>query len=40
MAACLGKSCSFGLMCLSFVNIYEFMCVLLFHLVLSVECGI
>ena len=29
MATCLGKSCSFGLLCMSFVNVYHFVCVLL-----------
>ena len=24
MTTCLGKSCSFGLVCLSFVNVYQF----------------
>ena len=24
---CLGKSCSFGLPCVSFVNVYQFVCV-------------
>ena len=26
MTTCLGKSCSFGLLCLSFVTVYEFVC--------------
>ena len=26
MTACLGKSCSFGLLCVSFVNVYQFVC--------------
>ena len=30
MTTCLGKSCSFGLQCVSFVNVYQFcVCVLL-----------
>ena len=29
MTACLGKSCSFGLLCVFFVNVYEFVCALL-----------
>ena len=29
MTICLGKSCSFGLPCVSFVNIHHFVCVLL-----------
>ena len=27
MTTCLGKSCSFGLPCVSFVNVYQFVCV-------------
>ena len=27
MTTCLGKSCSFGLLCVSFVNIYQILCV-------------
>ena len=27
---CLGKSCSFGVLCVSFVNVYEFVYVLQF----------
>ena len=30
MTSCLGKSCSFGLLGMSFVNSYQFVCVLLF----------
>ena len=26
MTTCLGKSCSFGLSCVSFVNVYQFLC--------------
>ena len=26
MTACLGKSCSFGLLCVSFVNVYQLLC--------------
>ena len=40
MTACLGKSCSFGLPCVSFVNVYQFVCVLLSLLVLSWVCFI
>ena len=29
MSTCLGKSCSFGLLCVSFVNVYKFVCILL-----------
>ena len=36
MATCFGKSCSFGLLCVSFENVYEFVCVLLSLLVLRV----
>ena len=27
MATCLGKSCLFGLLCVSFVNVYQLLCV-------------
>ena len=27
MTTCVGKSCSFGLLCLSFVNVYQSVCV-------------
>ena len=27
MTICSGKSCSFGLLCVSFVNVYESVCV-------------
>ena len=36
----LGKSCSFGLLCVSFMNLYQFACVLLSLLVLRLGCGI
>ena len=36
MATYLGKICSFGLLYVSFVNVYQFVCVLLSHLVLRV----
>ena len=26
MTTCLGKSCTFGTLCLSFVNVYQFVC--------------
>ena len=29
MTTCLGESCSFSLMCVSFVNVYQSVCVLL-----------
>ena len=29
MATCLGKSCLFGLLCVSFVNVYPSVCVFL-----------
>ena len=39
MTICLGKSCSFGLHCVSFVNVNQFVCV--FSLLISrVGCGI
>ena len=40
MTACLGKSSSFGLLCVSIVNVYKFVCVLLSLFVMRVECGI
>ena len=40
MTVYLEKSCLFGLLCVSFVNVYEFVCVLLSNLVLRVGCGI
>ena len=30
MTTCLEKSCSFGLLCMYFVNVYQFLCVLFF----------
>ena len=33
MTTRLGKRCSFGLLCVSFVNVYQFVCALLSHLV-------
>ena len=30
MTTCLGKSCSFGLLSVSFANIYQFLCVSFF----------
>ena len=35
-----GKSCSFSVLCVSFVNIYKFVCAHLSLLVLKVGCGI
>ena len=40
MTTCLGKSCILGLLCVSFVNVYQFVCVLLSLLVLRLECWI
>ena len=44
MTICLGKSCSFKLLCTSFMNVYECVCVcvcvLLFLLVFTLGCGI
>ena len=40
MITYLEKSCSFGLVCVSFVNVYEFVCVLLSLLILRVGRGI
>ena len=39
MTICLGKSSSLCLICMSFVNVYEFVCMLLSLLVLRVGCG-
>ena len=39
MSTCLGKNCSFGLLCGSFVGVYQFICVLLSLLVLRVVVG-
>ena len=30
MVICMGKSCSFGLPCVSFINVYQFACVCFF----------
>ena len=40
MTICLEKSCSFGVLCVSFVKGYQFAYVLLSRLVLRVGCGI
>ena len=40
MTTFLGKRCSFGLPCVSFVNACQSVCALLSRLVLRVECGI
>ena len=40
MTTCLGKSCSFGLLCMSFVNVYDFVYVLFSLLLFGVGCGI
>ena len=39
MTTCLGKSCSFGLLCVSFVNVNQLVCVFLSLLVLRVGCA-
>ena len=36
---CLGKSCSVGLLCVPFVDVYQSLCVLLSYLVLRMACG-
>ena len=40
MTFCLGKGCSFGLLCMSFVKVYRFVCVCASLLVLGVGRGI
>ena len=37
MTTCFGKSCSFGLLRVSFADAYEFVCALLFLLVFLVR---
>ena len=37
MTTCLEKSCTFGLLIVSFVNVYQFVCVLFPFLVLKVD---
>ena len=39
MSTCLGKSCSFGLLCVSFVNVYQFVRAILSLLVLRRNVG-
>ena len=34
---CLGKSCSFGLLYMSFLNVYQMLCVS--HFPFGIECG-
>ena len=38
MTIYMGKSCSFGLLYVSFVNVYQSVCVFFFLLVLRVGC--
>ena len=44
MTTCLGKSCSFGLLCVHFVDVYEYVCAInnacVSLLSLRVGCGI
>ena len=40
MTICLEKSCSFGVLCVAFVKVYQFVYVLLSRLVLRVGYGI
>ena len=40
MTTCLGKSCSFGLLCMSFEDVYEYVRVLLSLFGVRVGCGI
>ena len=37
MTTCMGKNCSTDLLCVSFVNVYQFVCVLLSLLVLRAD---
>ena len=39
MTTCLGKSCLFGLLCMSFVNVYDFVCMFLSLLILGSKLG-
>ena len=39
MTTYLEKSCLFGLLCVSYVKVYQFVCVLLSLLILRVGCG-
>ena len=39
MTTCLGKGCSFDLLCVSFVNVYQFVCVFLSILALVLRVG-
>ena len=39
MTTCLGKSSLFGLLCVSFVSVYQFVCVVLSHLILRAGSG-
>ena len=40
MTTSLGKNNSFDLLCMLFVNVHDFVCVLLSVMVLRVGCGI
>ena len=40
MTTCLAKICEFGLLCVSCVNVYHFVCVHLSLLVLRMGCEI
>ena len=40
MATCLGKSCSLCLLWVSFMNVYQFVCLLLFFMVLGWDVGL
>ena len=40
MTTCLGKGCLVGLLCVSFVNVYQCNSVYLYFKVLRVGCGI
>ena len=40
MTICLGKTCSFRLLCVSFVNVYQFVGVIISYLALRAGFGI
>ena len=40
MTICLGKSCSFGLLCVSFVNLYKSVCVFVAPALAGCDIGV